>query len=140
MLLYMFTSNFFEKGTCQFLKGDLLTEKDCSKYNVDVDVTELKPVWVEDSDVLRFHGRYVLQNGAQAHEICGTKGLDNFGGIVVFDVNDESVVSGYFYDGKPTKVKRTKVYWDDVTEDDSRPYFKRDGVKHYFDEVLRVGL
>ncbi len=137
MLLYMFTSNF-EKGTFKFLKGDLLSEKDCSKYNVDT--AELKPVWVEDSDLLRFHGRYALQNGAQVREICGTKGLDNFGGIVVFDVNDESVVSGYFYGGKPTKVKRTKVYWDEINGDEARPYFKRDGVKHYFDEVLRVGL
>lgn len=69
------------------------------------------------------------------NEYIATMTLSNFGEIVILDINDEEVVSGFDY-GEGLQAKRkTKLFYN-YSKDYC--YFVRYGVKYRLDNFMKV--
>ena len=59
--------------------------------------------------------------------------LCNFGGLVVYDINNDFVVSGFSYGEKITDIRTTKIFYTTS----GRCYFVRFSRRYYLNEISR---
>ncbi len=68
-----------------------------------------------------------------------TMGLTNWGGIAIYDLNDEEVTYAFVYgDEEPEKETASIEY--DCEDEDCRPYFSVEGEKYYLDDFMRTSF
>lgn len=63
------------------------------------------------------------------------KGMTNFGGMAIYDIDGDYVKWGYEFGNKKEKIHTSKIYY---TVSSGRPYFKVNGRREYLDEFMRV--
>lgn len=67
-------------------------------------------------------------------KIIGVHALCNFGGLVVLDLTDEKITSGFSFGADVKKVYTTPIKFDDF----GNPYFTRYGINYFLSEILSV--
>lgn len=71
--------------------------------------------------------------GGEIHPI-GVKCLSNWGGLVIYQINNDTCVSGFDYGDGVQGLRETSIHYSYT----GRPYIIRYQKAYYFDEIERV--
>jgi hypothetical protein len=61
--------------------------------------------------------------------------LNNFGGLVILDIDDEIATAAYHFGEKYESIRRHKIHYTYT----GRAYIRKNGRRYYFDQIIRTG-
>lgn len=67
-------------------------------------------------------------------EPVGVYTMNNFGGLVILDIDDEQATAAYHYGEKYESIRRHKIYYTYT----GRAYIQKSGRRYYFDQIMRT--
>lgn len=65
----------------------------------------------------------------------GVYTLNNFGGLAILDIDDETATAAYHFGEEYKQIRRHKIYYTYT----GRAYIRKSGTRFYFDQILRTG-
>lgn len=68
-------------------------------------------------------------------EPVGVYTMNNFGGLVILDMDDEQATAAYHYGEKYESIRRHKIYYTYT----GRAYIQKSGRRYYFDQIMKTG-
>lgn len=68
-------------------------------------------------------------------EPVGVYTMNNFGGLVILDIDDEQATAAYHYGEKYESIRRHKIYYTYT----GRAYIQKSGRRYYFDQIMKTG-
>ena len=64
----------------------------------------------------------------------GVYTLNNYGGLVILDMDDEQATAAYHYGDGYAQIRRHKIYYTYT----GRAYIRKSGRRYYFDQIIRT--
>lgn len=61
--------------------------------------------------------------------------LNNFGGLVILDMDGETATAAYHFGEKYEQIRRHQIYYTYT----GRAYIRKNGRRYYFDQIMRTG-
>lgn len=61
--------------------------------------------------------------------------LNNFGGLVILDIENETATAAYHFGEKYEQIRRHTIYYTYT----GRAYIRKSGRRYYFDQIMRSG-
>ena len=61
--------------------------------------------------------------------------MNNFGGLVILDMDDEKATAAYHYGEGYKQIRRHRIYYTYT----GRAYIRKSGTRYYFDQIMRAG-